>query len=56
MHDSKYTAYIIAAIGYRVVKSNIAINHDICFSSIFDPMTKICTLLDKHGIPMGGQQ
>ena len=42
---SKYTAYFIAAI-----------NHDKSVSSIIDPMTKIRTLLDKHGIPMGGQQ
>ena len=42
---SKYTAYFIAAI-----------NHDKGVSSIIDPMTKIRTLLDKHGIPMGGQQ
>ena len=42
---SKYTAYFIAAI-----------NHDKSVSSIIDPMTKIRTLLDKHGIPMGGEQ
>ena len=42
---SKYTAYFIAAI-----------NHDKSISSIIDTMTKIRTLLDKHGIPMGGQQ
>ena len=42
---SKYTAYFIAAI-----------NHDKSVSSIIDPMTKIRALLDKHGIPMGGQQ
>ena len=42
---SKYTAYFIAAI-----------NHDKSVSSIIDPMTKIRTLLDKHGIPTGGQQ
>ena len=42
---SKYTAYFIAAI-----------NHDKSVSSIIDPMTKIRTLLDKHGIPMGGDQ
>ena len=42
---SKYTAYFIAAI-----------NHDKSVSSIIDPMTKIRALLDKHGIPMGGEQ
>ena len=42
---SKYTSYFIAAI-----------NHDKSVSSIIDPMTKIRTLLDKHGIPMGGEQ
>ena len=42
---SKYTAYFIAAI-----------NHDKSVSSIIDPMAKIRTLLDKHGIPMGGEQ
>ena len=42
---SKYTAYFIAAL-----------NHDKSVSSIIDPMTKIRTLLDKHGIPMGGEQ
>ena len=42
---SKYTAYFIAAI-----------NHDKSVSSIIDPMTKIRTLLDSHGIPMGGEQ
>lgn len=41
---SKYTAYFIAAI-----------NHDKSVSSIIDPMTKIRALLEKHGIPMGGQ-
>ena len=42
---SKYTAYFIAAI-----------NHDKSVSSIIDPMTKIRALLEKHGIPMGGQE
>ena len=42
---SKYTAYFIAAI-----------NHDKSVSSIIDPMAKIRALLDKHGIPMGGEQ
>ena len=42
---SKYTAYFIAAI-----------NHDKSVSPIIDPMTKIRALLDKHGIPMGGEQ
>ncbi len=42
---SKYTAYFVAAI-----------NHDKSVSSIIDPMTKIRALLDKHGIPMGGQE
>ena len=40
---SKYTAYFIAAI-----------NHDKSVSSIIDPMSKIQTLLTRHGIPMGG--
>ena len=42
---SKYTAYFIAAI-----------NHDKSVSSIIDPMAKIRALLDKHGIPMGGER
>ena len=42
---SKYTAYFIAAI-----------NHDKSVSSIIDPMTKIRALLEKHGIPIGGQE
>ena len=41
---SKYTAYFIAAI-----------NHDKSVSSIIDPIVKIRALLEKHGIPMGGQ-
>lgn len=45
MDVSKYTAYFIAAI-----------NHDKSVSSIIDPMAKIRALLDKHGIPMGGEQ
>ena len=42
---SKYTAYFIAAI-----------NHDKSVSSIIDPIVKIRALLEKHGIPMGGQE
>ena len=42
---SKYTAYFVAAI-----------NHDKSVSSIIDPMEKIRALLEKHGIPMGGQE
>ena len=42
---SKYTAYFVAAI-----------NHDKSVSSIIDPMAKIRALLDRHGIPMGGNQ
>ena len=38
------TAYFIAAI-----------NHDKSVSSIIDPIVKIRALLEKHGIPMGGQ-
>ena len=45
MDMSKYTAYFIAAI-----------NHDMSVSSIIDPMSKIRTLLDKHGIPVGNQE